>query len=125
MAIAAANPMTTVPTLPPATWTAIAEPMRRAGNCSARRALPTGCCGDPPILDTMFATANGGNEAAAACIAVAVPMTSPPAPSTVRRLTLRVIAANAYWRTPLAMLPTVARMTIAAGATPNWSMTAR
>ena len=59
---AAANPTTTVPTLPPATWTAIALPSRLGGNCSASSALPTGCCGAPPIRETRFATANGGNE---------------------------------------------------------------
>ena len=37
---------TTVPTLPPAMWALIANPRRSVGNCSARRPLPTGCCGD-------------------------------------------------------------------------------
>ena len=39
---------TTVPTLPPAMWALIAKPRRSGGNCSARRPLPTGCCGEPP-----------------------------------------------------------------------------
>ena len=43
---------TTVPTLPPAMWALIAKPRRSGGNCSARRPLPTGCCGDPPIRDS-------------------------------------------------------------------------
>ena len=58
---------------------------RLAGNCSARSALPTGCWGDPPILEMMLKTANGGNEAANAWAAVATPMTRPPEPSSVRR----------------------------------------
>ena len=42
---------TTVPTLPPAMWALIAKPRRSGGNCSARRPLPTGCCGEPPMRD--------------------------------------------------------------------------
>ena len=42
---------TTVPTLPPAMWALIANPRRSAGNCSASRPLPTGCCGDPPMRE--------------------------------------------------------------------------
>ena len=112
MVSAAANPTTTVPTLPPATWTAIALPSRLGGNCSASRALPTGCCGAPPMRETRFATANGGNELAAAWSAVPAPVTRPPLPSTTLRLTRRVIAANVYWSRPLAMLPMVDRITI-------------
>ena len=122
---AAANPTTTVPTLPPATCTAIADPMCRAGYCSARSALPTGCCGEPPNRDTTLAMANGGNEAAAAWSAVPAPMISPPEPSSVLRRKRRVRAAKPYWRSPLEMLPMVDRMTIDAGDTPNSSMTAR
>ena len=48
---------TTVPTLPPAMWALIANPRRSGGNCSASRPLPTGCCGEPPIRDTMFGMA--------------------------------------------------------------------
>ena len=99
--------------------------MRVAGNCSARSALPTGCWGDPPILETMLKTANGGNDAANAWAAVAAPMTRPPEPSSDRRRNRRVSAANPYWRKPLEMLPMVDRMTIDAGETPNSSMTAR
>ena len=122
---AAANPTTTVPTLPPATCTAMALPRRLGGNCSARSALPTGCWGEPPMRETMFATANGGNDWAAACSAVPTPTVRPPTPSTVLRLTLRVIAAKVYWRRPLVMLPMVERITIEAAETPNSSMTAR
>ena len=82
MVSAAAKPTTTVPTLPPATWTAIAVPSRLGGNCSASRALPTGCCGAPPMRETTLATANGTNDWAAAWSAVPTPVTSPPAPST-------------------------------------------
>ena len=49
---------TTVPTLPPAMWALIANPRRSVGNCSASRPLPTGCCGEPPIRDATFGTAN-------------------------------------------------------------------
>ena len=49
---------TTVPTLPPAMWALMANPRRSAGNCSARRPLPTGCWGEPPIRDAMFGMAN-------------------------------------------------------------------
>ena len=49
---------TTVPTLPPAIWALIAKPRRSGGNCSDKRPFPTGCCGDPPIRDTMFGIAN-------------------------------------------------------------------
>src|SRR3972149_6940730 len=40
---------TTVPTLPPEMWALIANPRRSGGNCSARRPLPTGCWGAPPL----------------------------------------------------------------------------
>ena len=52
---------TTVPTLPPAMWALIAKPRRSGGNCSARRPLPTGCWGEPPIRDRTLATANPPN----------------------------------------------------------------
>ena len=49
--------MTTEPTLPPAMCAEMANPRRWIGNCSARRPLPTGCCGDPPIRDSTLGTA--------------------------------------------------------------------
>ena len=35
-------------------WALIAKPRRSGGNCSDSNPLPTGCCGDPPMRDTMF-----------------------------------------------------------------------
>ena len=70
--------------LPPATWTAIAVPMRLAGHCSASSALPTGCCGAPPTRDTTLAAAKGAKVGARAWRLVAAPISSPPEPS-IRR----------------------------------------
>ena len=125
IASAAVAPTTTVPTLPPATWAAIAVPIRRGGNCSASSALPTGCCGAPPIRETTFATANPAKPAVIAWAAIPAPVSSPPPPRSTGRPMYRVRTPNAYWSSPLAMPPIVDRMTTVAAVTPNSSMTAR
>ena len=56
----------TVPTLPPEMWALIAKPRRSGGNCSARRPLPTGCWGEPPIRETTLATPKVTNDWASA-----------------------------------------------------------
>ncbi len=76
---------TTVPTLPPAMWALIANPRRSVGNCSARSPLPTGCCGDPPIRDATFGTANVRKLVANAWSANPPPNRMPPKPSRWRR----------------------------------------
>ena len=80
----------TVPTLPPEMWALIANPRRSGGNCSARRALPTGCCGEPPMRETTFVAANVMNDEAAACAAKPSPNRTPPAAISQRRSTYRV-----------------------------------
>ena len=94
IASAAVAPTTTVPTLPPATWAAIAVPIRRGGNCSASSALPTGCCGAPPMRETTFAIANPPKPVAIAWAAIPAPVSSPPPPSSVGRPTYRVSDAE-------------------------------
>ena len=81
---------TTVPTLPPAMWALIANPRRSGGNCSERRPLPTGCCGEPPMRDTMFGMANDEKPVANAWSTNPPPNSSPPTPSRCRRATIRV-----------------------------------
>jgi hypothetical protein len=71
---------TTVPTLPPEMWALMAKPRRSGGNCSARRPLPTGCWGEPPILDTTFVTANAPNDWASPWAAKPTPKRIPPMP---------------------------------------------
>ena len=51
----------TVPTLPPEMWALIAKPRRSGGNCSARRPLPTGCCGEPPMREMTLARRTSGS----------------------------------------------------------------
>ena len=81
---------TTVPTLPPAIWALMAKPRRSGRNCSARRPLPTGCCGEPPMRETMFGMAKVGKPVAKACATNPPPNRIPPRPSSRRRETIRV-----------------------------------
>ncbi len=74
----------TVPTLPPAMWALIAKPRRSGGNCSARRPLPTGCWGEPPIRDRTLATEKEAKVVANAWATKPPPIRSPPAPSRLR-----------------------------------------
>ena len=84
---------TTVPTLPPAIWALIAKPRRSGGNCSASRPLPTGCCGEPPIRDTMLGMAKVTKFVAMAWATNPPPNSMPPTPSRRRRETTLVSQA--------------------------------
>jgi len=110
---------TTVPTLPPEMWALIAKPRRSGGNCSARRPLPTGCCGAPPIRDRTFAVANPGKPEANAWATKPPPKSSPPAPSKALRETRRVNEAKLIWTMPAANAPPAARKAIV--STPTWN----
>ncbi len=63
----------TVPRLPPAMWTAIAEACARACRCSAISPLPTGCWGDPAILAPMVAREKPPHEVASPVAVIAAP----------------------------------------------------
>ena len=78
MVSAAANPTTTVPMLPPATWTAIALTEPSAGTARRGARCRRGAGATPPMLETMFATANGGNDCGDRLGRGAAPMTRPP-----------------------------------------------
>jgi hypothetical protein len=88
-----ASAATTVPTLPPEMWALIAKPRRSLGNCSASRPFPTGCCGEPPMRETTFVTANDRNDDAAAWAANPSPKSRPPAARMGRREMRRVTKA--------------------------------
>ena len=68
----------TVPTLPPAMCALMAKPRRSVGNCSASRPLPTGCCGEPPTLETTSPPPKATMPGARAINASKPPMTTPP-----------------------------------------------
>ena len=85
--------MATEPMLPPAMWAEIANPRRWVGNCSARRPLPTGCCGEPPIRDRTLGTANVRKLVANAWAMNPPPSSRPPPPRSRRRETTRVSCA--------------------------------
>ncbi len=110
---------TTVPTLPPAMWALIAKPRRSGGNCSARRPLPTGCWGEPPIRDRHVGHGEGRRtQVAAAWATKPPPNRRPPAPSSRRRETRRVSDAKLSWTAPDANAPTAARNAIVSTLTP-------
>ena len=56
----------------------MANPRRSAGNCSARRPLPTGCWGEPPMREAMFGMANVAKLVANAWSANPPPNRIPP-----------------------------------------------
>ena len=110
---------TTVPTLPPLMWALIAKPRRSSGNCSASSPLPTGCCGAPPIRDTMFTAANVGKLGVIAWAANPLPNRIPPLARSIRRETTRVSLAKLSWTMPLANAPAAARVATSASVTWN------
>ena len=59
-------------------WALMANPRRSAGNCSARRPLPTGCWGEPPMREAMFGMANVAKLVANAWSAKPPPNRIPP-----------------------------------------------
>ena len=74
-------------------WALIANPRRSGGNCSDRRPLPTGCCGEPPIRDATFGIANVAKLVARAWAAKPAPKTIPPTPRIDRLVNFRVSEA--------------------------------
>ncbi len=85
-----ASAATTDPTLPPEMWALIAKPRRSGGNCSDRRPLPTGCCGEPPMRETIVVAANAPKDWTAARVANPSPKSSWPAVRIGRRASHRV-----------------------------------
>ena len=114
-----------MPTLPPAMCAEIANPVRSAGNCSARSALPTGCCGDPATRDVTLAAAKPPKPGASAWAAKPPPKTTPPMLRIVLRETKRVSPEYVNWTKPDEMLPAATRSAMAAASMWNSGMIAR